>query len=95
MSIYVDPLRDVHAITGRGLPGLWCHMLTDGELEELHQFAARIGIAPRRFQNHPRHPHYDLNPTARALAITLGAAEISTRDLFHLLRTLENHHARS
>lgn len=93
MTIYVDSLRDYRAITGRGLPGLWCHMLTDGDLETLHQFAEQIGIARRRFQNHPRHPHYDLNPTARAIAMTLGAREITTHDLFLLLRTLENRHA--
>lgn len=93
MAIYVDSLRDYRYITGRGLPGLWCHMLTDGSLEELHQFAEQLGIPRRGFQNHPRHPHYDLTPTARANALHLGAQEISTRDLFLLLRELENRHA--
>lgn len=93
MSIYVDPLRDYQAITGQGLPGLWCHMLTGSDLEELHLFAEQIGISRRRFQPHPRHPHYDLNPSARQIAVVLGAIELSTRELFHLLRSLENRHA--
>lgn len=90
MTIYVDPLRDYHFITGQGLPGLWCHMVTDGDLEELHRFAEQIGISRRRFQPHPRHPHYDLTPSSRQLALALGAVEVSTRQLFHLLRELEN-----
>jgi hypothetical protein len=94
MSIFIDPLRDYHYITGRGLPGLWCHMLTDGDLEELHQFAELVGISRRRFQHHPRHPHYDLNPSARQVALALGAVELTTRQLFHMLRSIENKHGR-
>jgi hypothetical protein len=85
MTIYVDSLRDYQAITGQGLPGLWCHMITDGSPEELHAFAARLGINPRRYQNHPRHPHYDLLPASRALAVALGAVEVSTREMRRIL----------
>jgi hypothetical protein len=85
MTIYVDDLRDYRAIMGRGIPGLWCHMVSDNGLDELHEFAARLGISPRRFQNHPRHPHYDLMPASRAIAITLGAVAISTREMAKLL----------
>lgn len=85
MTIYVDELRNYREIMGRGFPGLWCHMITDGRLDELHQFAQALGINPRRFQAHPRHPHYDLMPTSRALAVTLGAVETSTRELARIL----------
>lgn len=85
MTIYVDELRDYRAIMDRGLPGLWCHMVTDGDLEELHEFAARLGIGPRRFQNHARHPHYDLMPPSRMLAVALGAVEVSTREMRRIL----------
>jgi hypothetical protein len=85
MTIYVDELRDYRALMGRGLPGLWCHMITDGDLEELHQFAMQIGLNPRRFQNHTRHPHYDLMPNSRALAVALGAVETSTTHLADIL----------
>jgi hypothetical protein len=90
MTIYIDSLRDYYAITGRGLPGLWCHMITDNSLDELHEFAARLGINPRRFQNHPHHPHYDLMPSSRALASALGAVEVSTRDMRRILNNGHN-----
>ena len=85
MTIYVDELRDYRALMRRGLPGLWCHMVTDASLDELHQFAAALGISPRRFQNHPRHPHYDLMPSSRALAVALGAVEVSTREIAEII----------
>lgn len=85
MTIYVDNLRDYHSIMGRGVPGLWCHMITDDGLEELHAFAAALGLSPRRFQDHPRHPHYDLLPTSRALALALGALPVTTREMARIL----------
>ncbi|MBE0695591.1 MAG: DUF4031 domain-containing protein [Anaerolineaceae bacterium] len=84
MTIYVDELRDYRALLGIGFPGLWCHLVTDGELEELHQFAGRLGIQRKRFQNHPRHPHYDLHPPGRELAVVLGAVEVTTAQLARL-----------
>ena len=84
MTIYIDPLRDYHALTGAGLPGLWCHMVTDGDLEELHTFASRLGLPRRRFQAHPRHPHYDLVPAARHMALSLGAVEVTTMQLVRI-----------
>lgn len=85
MAIYVDPLRDYQHLMGRGAPGLWCHMITDGSLAELHQFAASLGVNPARFQNHPRHPHYDLMPASRVLALALGAIEVSTAELRQII----------
>lgn len=85
MAVYVDDLRDYRAFMGRGLPGLWCHLVTDGDLEELHAFARLLGIQPRRFQDHPRHPHYDLMPASRALAVALGAVEVSTSQMYKIV----------
>jgi Protein of unknown function (DUF4031) len=75
MAVLVDPLREYpHA----GLAWtLWCHMVSDRGFEELHAFAARLGIPPRRFQG----DHYDLHPVLRALAVDLGAQEVATGDL--------------
>jgi hypothetical protein len=87
MAVYVDELRDYQALSGFGPPGLWCHMVTDGEIDELHQFAARLGAPRRAFQNHPRHPHYALPPYGRNLALALGAVEATTADLARLFRT--------
>ncbi len=85
MAIYVDELRNYYALRGTGIPGLWCHMVTDGELEELHAFARQLGIPPRGFQDHPRHPHYDLMPSTRSRAVASGAVEVSTRELYRIL----------
>jgi hypothetical protein len=86
MAVYVDQLRDYRSLLGKGLPGLWCHLVTDGNIEELHEFAAQIGLSPGRFQDHPRHPHYDLRPSGREIAIALGAVEVSTSELARIVR---------
>ena len=59
----------------------WCHMATDGPLSELHQIAARLDLRRSWFQDKPGHPHYDLTPAKRALAIRLGAQAVSTLEL--------------
>jgi hypothetical protein len=53
-------------------------------VEELHCFAARIGIRREWFQNHLRRngcrfPHYDLHPARRAAAVNLGVIELDRR----------------
>lgn len=86
MAVYVDELRDYRDLLGIGPPGLWCHMVTDGEIDELHHFAARLGVPRRVFQDHPRHPHYDLHAPARILAVAHGALEVTTADLARMFR---------
>ena len=72
MSVYVD-----HAFAV-GDWGRWSgggHMQAD-TLDELHAFAARIGLRRESFQSKPGRPendHYDLTRASRELAITLGA----------------------
>ena len=45
--------------------------------EELHEFASRLGLQRSWFQNHPRHPHYDLTENKRREAVSLGAIEVT------------------
>lgn len=73
--IYVDPL----ALYGNRQ---WCHMATDGSLDELHQFAASIGLRREWFQNHERVPHYDLTPGKRHQAVRAGAVQVTGVELF-------------
>jgi Protein of unknown function (DUF4031) len=42
--ILVDPVR-------RHRSGEWCHMVSDESVEELHEFAAKIGLKRKSFQS--------------------------------------------
>ena len=55
----------------------WCHMASDGDYEELHRFAERLGIPRTRFQG----DHYDLPPHLRERALALGAEAVPTTEL--------------
>jgi Protein of unknown function (DUF4031) len=55
----------------------WCHLISDAGFEELHEFAAQLGIPRHRFQG----DHYDLPPHQRERAVALGAQEVSAREL--------------
>lgn len=63
---------------------LYCHMMTDGELQELHDFAARLGLRRSWFQNKPGHPHYDLSQGKRLQAIRLGATPVTSEELVRI-----------
>jgi hypothetical protein len=80
MTILVDELIDWPG------KGLWCHMVSDLNVDELHQFAAQIGLRRSWFQGQvPRHPHYDLRPTVRATAIAAGAREVTSDEMIQAL----------
>lgn len=72
--IYVDPLRNYHWRLGNS-----CHMTTDGDLEELHLFAKKIGMKREWFQPSPPAsvPHYDLTAKRREAAVAQGAEELT------------------
>ena len=54
-----------------------CHMTTNGDVEELHVFAEKIGMKKKWFQiSRSGIPHYDLTESRRKKAIELGAIEI-------------------
>jgi len=56
-------------------------------LGELHSFAQRIGLKREWFQDHPRHPHYDLTSKRMTEAALLnGARLVSSRSLIMVLR---------
>lgn len=74
MAVYVDRMQEMQ--DGK----LWCHMATDGDIEELHAFAGEIGLKRGWFQ--PKSlPHYDLTQRKRERAIAHGAVSVSTREL--------------
>ena len=81
MTVYVDDFR-VPARVGR-LSARWSHLTVgpDDNLDELHEFATRIGLQRRWFQNKgwPR-DHYDVTDTKRDAAIAAGAVPIGWRE---------------
>lgn len=82
--ILVDSLANYGEELTRRLPSSrWCHMVSDVSEEELHEFAARIGLRREWAQLRPKASaaHYDLMPWRRALAVKLGAVEVSRREL--------------
>lgn len=60
----------------------WCHMISDDNLDELHELAQSIGIPRRGFQG----DHYDVPEDWRATAIEAGAVVVESRELVRRLR---------
>ncbi len=75
MPVLIDPLQHYAHVPFAVKD--WCHMAVDGSFEELHVFAAQLGISRGRFQG----DHYDLTPWLRDRAVALGAVEVPTREL--------------
>lgn len=78
MAVYVDTLVNY----GGSATFRWthsCHMWAD-TIEELHAFAASIGMRRAWFQPPKDHgvrlPHYDLNANRRRIAVLKGAIEL-------------------
>lgn len=79
MAVYVDPLfRWPNAPKVRGQDVKWCHLTADIE-DELHAFAARLGLRRAWAQRDGYGGHYDLTAGKRAQAVRMGATEL-TRD---------------
>jgi hypothetical protein len=76
MAVLVD--RAVWPWRGRR----WAHLASDSSLEELHTFAAGLGIPRRAFQG----DHYDVPADLRELALARGAVAVDGRELVVRLR---------
>jgi Protein of unknown function (DUF4031) len=65
----------------------WAHLLADG-VDELHRFAADLGINRLSYQGPPRTsvPHYDLTAYERRRAIAWGAIACSRHEIVVVLR---------
>ena len=80
MAVYVDELfNTMWADKSRWRHNKACHLWGDTD-EELHKFAAKIGLLRRWFQDHPRLPHYDLTAGKRREAVAAGAVETRLAD---------------
>ncbi|GHI06839.1 hypothetical protein AQI88_39220 [Streptomyces cellostaticus] len=76
MTVYIDP----PAWPGHGR--MWSHLVSDVSYDELHLFAAELGVPQRAFER----DHYDLPAHRYADAVAAGAVEVSSREVVRLLR---------
>jgi hypothetical protein len=61
---------------------MWCHMISDTSLDELHAFARWVGIPERAFGG----DHYDITDEIRGVAVQEGAIEVDSRAIVLALR---------
>jgi len=85
MTIYVDQPK------WKWRRRWWCHLFTDGKINELHNFAKEIGLEREWFQDKEKFPHYDITENKRKLALKKGAKELKSKEI--LLR-IKNHFGR-
>ncbi len=90
MAVYVDDA--IWTWQGRK----WCHLLAD-DIDELHRFAARLGLHRTSYQGPPRSstPHYDLTAYERRRARALGATRCDRAAIVAVARRLRTAPARS
>jgi hypothetical protein len=60
----------------------WAHLVSDVSYDELHAFAALLGVPRRAFQG----DHYDVPAALREQALALGAHAVPARELLLRLR---------
>lgn len=96
MTVYVDNFQ-VSARVG-SVRGCWSHLIADSR-EELHAFAARLGLRRSWFQDPivtgkplakpgtraAERWHYDVTDSKRQQAIRLGAVPVQWRELSDLI----------
>ncbi|MGZ4504491.1 MAG: DUF4031 domain-containing protein, partial [Nocardioidaceae bacterium] len=71
MTLLIDPPN----ASGHGR--LWSHLASDTSYEELHAFAATLGIPPRGFDR----DHYDIPAERYDSVVAAGATPVSSREL--------------
>lgn len=81
MTVYVDDAR-IPAKVGN-LDRRWSHLMADTP-EELHAFAAQLGLKRAWFQDHRPYWHYDVTDGLRQRALALGAQPVTSREAVSL-----------
>lgn len=61
---------------------MWCHLISDTSLAELHAFARELGVPERGFGG----DHYDIPAEVRQVAIGMGARPVSSAEVIRALR---------
>jgi hypothetical protein len=71
VTVYIDPP------TWPGHGRLWSHLVSDTSYEELHAFAAELGIPRRAFDR----DHYDVVEERYGSALAAGAHPATSREI--------------
>jgi len=71
MTVYIDPP------TWPGHGRLWSHLVSDTSYEELHAFAAGVGLPRRAFER----DHYDVIAERFDDVLAAGAELVSSREI--------------
>lgn len=81
MAVYVDSA--IWHWAGRR----WCQLMAD-DVDELHAFAARLGVHRLLYQGPPRTsaPHYDITGFERDRAVRMGAIPSSREQIVAIYR---------
>jgi hypothetical protein len=86
MAVYLDDWRQPARLGS--VEDRWSHLVGDDE-EELHAFAAQLGMRREWYQHKDRRPHqghYDVPERRREEAVALGAQSVSWRAVGRMLR---------
>ncbi len=75
MAVYID--RPIWPGHGR----MWSHLVSDESFDELHAFAARLGVPGRAFER----DHYDLPAERYDDAVRAGAVQVGSKELLRRL----------
>jgi hypothetical protein len=71
--IYIDNIN----LTFRGKK--YCHMVSDKSIDELMEFALKIGLKKEWFQDKST-PHFDVAPSIKRKALSIGAKELDLHE---------------
>ena len=83
MAVYVDSEK----IQWRGR--VWCHLVADS-LDELHAFAAQLGLQRRWFQGRSFYPHYDVTVPVRERALRIGAIDADRETIIACCKSMRS-----
>ncbi|MEV5312721.1 DUF4031 domain-containing protein [Streptomyces sp. NPDC052610] len=75
MTVYIDPP------TWPGHGRLWSHLISDVSFDELHAFAAGLGVPRKAFER----DHYDIPAHRYTDAVRAGAVQVTSREVVRLL----------
>lgn len=75
MTVYID------APNWPGHGRFWSHLISDSSVDELNEFADRVGIPRRAFD----HDHYDVPQERFSDCLTAGAEQRRSRELVQML----------